>query len=61
MKSVLPIALALALAGVALPVAAAPLQAVASFSIIGDMVRQVGGDRVDRRHHRRPECRHARL
>lgn len=40
--------LATALMWCALPAQAAPaVQAVASFSILGDMVKQVGGDRVD--------------
>lgn len=47
MKTLLPVALALAVTGVALPAHAAQVRAVASFSIIGDMVKQVGGDRVD--------------
>ncbi|MGY2048666.1 metal ABC transporter substrate-binding protein [Methylobacterium sp. JK268] len=39
------LALAAVLSGIA-PAAAAPLKAVASFSILGDLVHQVGGDRV---------------
>ena len=35
-----------AIALVASPAAAAPIEAVASFSILGDMVKEVGGDRV---------------
>lgn len=46
-KSIATVALALAL-GIAMPAAAqAPVKAVASFSILGDMVRAVGGQRVD--------------
>ncbi|MEO8757540.1 MAG: metal ABC transporter substrate-binding protein [Devosia sp.] len=44
MKSCLVVA---TLALMATPVAAAPLRAVASFSILGDMVKSVGGDRVE--------------
>lgn len=40
-------AIALALSFFALPLHAAPLKVVASFSILGDMVKQVGGDLVD--------------
>ncbi len=35
------------MAGWTLPAHAAPLKAVATFSIVGDMVRQVGGDQVE--------------
>ncbi len=41
------VALALVFAGAAGAHAADKVKAVASFSILGDMVRQVGGDRVD--------------
>jgi zinc/manganese transport system substrate-binding protein len=40
------LALALCLALVAAPLRAAPLDVVASFSILADLARQVGGDRV---------------
>ncbi len=40
-------AIALTLSFFALPSHAAPLKVVASFSILGDMVKQVGGDLVD--------------
>ncbi len=43
MKPFLPIVL---LPLLSTPAAAAPINAVASFSILGDMVQQVGGDRV---------------
>ena len=48
-RLVMPIALALAiLLGLCQSASAADkLKAVASFSILGDMVKQVGGDRVD--------------
>lgn len=50
-RSIAPSLVALLLAGpaglaMAQTAPAAPLQAVASFSILGDLVRQVGGDRV---------------
>jgi len=38
--------LATALVMLAMPAAAAPLEVVASFSVLGDLVRQVGGDHV---------------
>ncbi len=49
MRKVLVLAAALAagLGGLAGPAAAEPLKTVASFSILGDLVRQVGGDRVE--------------
>lgn len=40
-------AIALTLSFFAMPLNAAPLKVVASFSILGDMVKQVGGDLVD--------------
>lgn len=40
-------ALALLLALFPAPAFAAPLKVVATFSVLGDMVRQVGGDRID--------------
>ncbi|MBP2299700.1 metal ABC transporter substrate-binding protein [Azospirillum picis] len=46
MKHLFGAALAAALALAALPATAAPLKVVATFSILGDMVRQIGGDEV---------------
>ena len=41
-----PLLVLAAIALVASPAAAAPIEAVASLSILGDMVKEVGGDRV---------------
>ena len=41
-------ALALLTAFIAAPAHAAPLKAVASFSVLGDMVARIGGERIGR-------------
>lgn len=46
MKRTFVVSLAAALALFALPALAEPLKVVATFSILGDMVRQIGGDEV---------------
>lgn len=46
MKRMFAVPLAVALALFALPALAEPLKVVATFSILGDMVRQIGGDEV---------------
>lgn len=46
MRSIRILAAALAAGLIASPAAAEPIKVVASFSILGDLVKQVGGDRV---------------
>ena len=46
MKRIFAVSLTAALALFALPALAAPVKVVATFTILGDMVRQIGGDEV---------------